>query len=156
VANHHQEISILIVEGDRVARERLAVGLSKDRYRVIASVDAEDGLYQLALERPALVVLHLARAPGDDGQVTRRFREASTAPLIVLADDKDLRVQTENLRQGADYVLPASVSIRELRARVRALAWRSQTPHLPGSAASPVPQGWPISLQQTHDQEDSD
>ena len=146
-----QEISILLVDGDSIGRERLQLGLSMERFQVSAFGDSESGLYHMGIEKPSLVILRLPPRYAEDDEVTRRFREATPAPLIVLADEQDHWVQAENLRQGADYVLPSSVSLRELRARIRALAWRSQTPHLPGRTALPGFQDRPVAPRQAHD-----
>ena len=124
--DHLQDTRILVVDSDSSSRGRLVVGLSQDRYPIFSSAGPESGLYCLGRLLPGLIVLRLN--PEQSDGLTRRFREASTAPLIVLADDQDQQVHVENLTQGADFVLPSSVSIRELRSRVRVLVWRSQTP----------------------------
>ncbi|MFC2023783.1 response regulator transcription factor [Chloroflexota bacterium] len=134
--NYLQKTSVLVVDGDSDARERIAAELSQDLYQVVTMADAESGLDHLGLLKPSLVVLHLPLHQAEGDKLVRRFRESSAALLIVLADNQDRRGQIENLRQGADYVVPASVSIRELRSRMRALVWRSRTPY------PPAPQGW--------------
>ena len=122
-----------------------------ERFQVSAFGDSESGLYHMGIEKPSLVIIRLPSRHAHSDEVTRRFREATPAPLIVLADEQDLWVLAENLRQGADYVLPSSVSIRELRARIRALAWRSQTPHPPGRTALAAFQDRPVAHPQAHD-----
>ena len=139
--NDSRETSVLVVNGDSDARERIAAGLSRDRYKVVPLADSEAGLSNLQRLQPELIVLLLQESHGDDERLIRRFREATTSPIIVLADGRDWRWHARNLHQGADQVLSASVSVRELRSRIRALLWRAGAPH------PPVPQRWQVAVQ---------
>ena len=130
--NNLQKTSVLVVDGNSEAVKRISMGLAQDTYRVIASADVESGLDDLVLLDPVLVVLHLPHQMNGK-KLVRRFRQASQAPLIVLVDNQDPSVRIESLLEGADFVLPTSVGIRELRSRMRVLVWRSQRPHPPGA-----------------------
>lgn len=102
------------------------------RSRVMEALDgfsvavAEDGHGAIELARrihPSVVVLDW-EAPGlDPADVCRRLRDFSDAAVLVIAAGEEDRVVT-GLRSGADDVVVATPSAREIAARVEALLRR--------------------------------
>ena len=80
--------------------------------------DLDGALRLLSTNEPALTVV---RAPSADAaQYCRAVRAASERPLVFVCDERNEAVIVDCLRAGADSVLLAPLSRRELEARVRA------------------------------------
>ena len=80
--------------------------------------DLDSALRLLSTNEPALTVV---RAPSADAaQYCRAVRAASERPLVFVCDERNEAVIVDCLRAGADSVLLAPLSRRELEARVRA------------------------------------
>jgi two-component system, OmpR family, response regulator MtrA len=116
---------ILLIEDDPLVRRGLELALGRHGHEVRTAETGEDGLRELCLSRPDLVVLDLM-LPGIDGlEVCRRVRADSEVPVIILTargDDFDV---VGGLAAGADdYVVkPAQPTV--LDARIRAVLRRS-------------------------------
>jgi DNA-binding response OmpR family regulator len=120
------ERPILVVEDDRsiaelVARNLEAVGLP------CRSVHEGDlALAAIREHDPRLVVLDVM-LPGLDGlEITRRLRERSDVPVLLLTARSGEADKILGFELGADDYLTKPFSPRELVARVRALLRRSQ------------------------------
>lgn len=116
---------VLLVEDDEAIRRMVVTALSHAGYDVIQAESGEDGLVEFARNPPDVIVLDI-RLPGRDGlDVCRTIRVTSAVPIMMLT----ARVQEEDvvhgLEIGADDYLTKPFSVRELLARVNALARRS-------------------------------
>ena len=117
---------ILIVDDEpklvRLVREiLLATG-----YEVLAASSGDQAVEMVALEQPDLVIMDIMLLGAQDGyQVTRRIREFSEVPIIMLtikAKDVDL---LKGFEAGADDYLTKPFSSKVLLARLRAVLKRS-------------------------------
>lgn len=64
----------------------------------------------------------------DSAAVCAAVRAQTRAPIILIAEDASHRTVIRGLSAGADLVLAGETDLGELRARIRALLRRSQTP----------------------------
>ena len=91
----------------------------------LAQTGAE-AVTQVALARPDLVILDLGLPDVDGIEVTRRIREFSAVPILVLSAYGDERRKVEALDSGADDFVTKPFGMAELEARLRvALRHRS-------------------------------
>ena len=116
-------MDILLVEDDDTIAEPLVTGLARDGFRVnrVAS-----GAAALAAETPEFVLLDLGLPDMDGADVCRELRSRSDAPIIVITARSDEIDRVVLLELGADDYLVKPFGFRELVARIRAVARRSQ------------------------------
>jgi CheY-like chemotaxis protein len=75
--------TILIVEDVELNRD-LLVQLLQDDYRLVLAQDGESAVQTAMSERPDLVLMDLSLPRMDGWEATRRLKEFSTIPVIVL------------------------------------------------------------------------
>ncbi len=93
-----------------------------------AVVQANDGLSALALARskkPDMIVLDLGLPEMDGLDVTRRLRETSSVPIIMLTARSEESDRIVGLELGADDYIVKPFSPKELVARIRAVLRRA-------------------------------
>ncbi len=121
---------ILVVDDESHIRRSLHVNLETKGYGVETAETGEEALATFANRRPDVMIVDLL-LPGIDGvDVTRRIRESSGVPIIVLSAVGDERRKVEALEAGADDYMTKPFGTDELVARIRSLlrrASRSQT-----------------------------
>ena len=110
---------VLIVEDEPQVRRFLRVSLTSHDYRVLEAPTAAEGLSLASGHNPALILLDLGLPDTDGIELTRRLREWSRTPIIVLSargreDDK-----VAALDAGADDYLTKPFGVNELLARIR-------------------------------------
>ena len=119
---HRSPTHLLLVEDDDPIADPLVEGLRRegfvvDRVRTGAA----------ALDAPPvdLVLLDLGLPDLDGGEVCRRLRVASSAPIIVVTARDDEVDQVMLLEMGADDYVVKPFRFRELVARIRAVLRRT-------------------------------
>ncbi len=124
---------MLIVEDDRRLAANLRRGLEEAGLAVDAVHDGEDGLAG-GLATPFDVIVLDVMLPSLDGfEVCRRLRERRVkTPVLMLTARDAVDDRVRGLEAGADDYLVKPFALRELIARIRALARR----HLPDRAGS--------------------
>ena len=119
-----QGARILVIDDEPQIRRSLQVNLEGKGYAVATAADAEQALQAIANRTPDVIVLDLLM-PGMDGiALTRRIREHSTVPIIVLSAIGDERKKVEALELGADDYVTKPFSTEELLARIRSVLRR--------------------------------
>jgi DNA-binding response OmpR family regulator len=119
---------LLMIEDDSRLAQMVVEYLGQSGFAVTHAADGEQGLEQLQLVMPELVVLDLMM-PGIDGlEVCRRIRalpgSLGRVPVIMLTAKGDPMDRIIGLELGADDYLPKPFEPRELLARVRAVLRR--------------------------------
>lgn len=110
---------ILIVEDEPQMLRFLRASLGAHGYRLVESATAEDGLRQAATRAPDVVLLDLGLPDLDGVEVTRRLREWTPTPIIVLSARHREEDKIKALDAGADDYLTKPFSVGELLARIR-------------------------------------
>jgi two-component system KDP operon response regulator KdpE len=120
--------TILVIEDDPPLQKFLRVTLGSQGYAILEAARGEEGLRHAAVGQPDLVILDLGLPDLDGLEVTRRLREWSAIPVIVVsARGKELD-KVAALDAGADDYLTKPFGVGELLARVRvALRHRAAT-----------------------------
>ncbi len=120
-------LHILVVDDERPIRRFLSASLG-DRFTVSEAESGQDALRVAAIDRPDLVILDLGLPDMDGTDVTRRLREWTDIPVIVISvRDRD-EDKIAALDAGADDYLTKPFSAGELMARIRAALRRSVKP----------------------------
>lgn len=121
------DLLALVVDDEPQMRRFLRASLGAHGYRVIEAGTAAEALLLASSHNPSIVLLDLGLPDGDGMMVTRRLREWTQVPIVVISargmDDDKVAV----LDAGADDYLTKPFSINELFARMR-VALRHATP----------------------------
>ena len=116
---------ILLVEDDSSIAEPLVSGLERQGYELTWVSTGADALNA----DPGDMVLLDLGLPDLDGQVVcRRLRDKTDVPIIIVTARSDEIDRVALLELGADDYLTKPFGFRELVARMRAVARRSQRP----------------------------
>jgi len=116
---------VLVVDDDQNLVRLLSESLESGGYQVVSAVNGLEGLRQLYLTRPDLVVLDVMMPRMDGWETLARVREMSDVPVIMLTA-RD--VESDRLRGfelGVDDYVTKPFSLAELNARVRAVLGRA-------------------------------
>jgi len=114
-----QKTRVLIVDDEQAIRRYLRTALSAHGYEVLEAANGEDAILQAINARPDLIILDLG-LPGLSGkEVTRRIREWTQTPIIILSVLNQDTDKIEALDAGADDYLTKPFSVGELTARLR-------------------------------------
>ncbi|MDO9436508.1 response regulator transcription factor [Hydrogenophaga sp.] len=134
---------LLMIDDDSRLAQMVVEYLGQSGFEVTHATGGQQGLEQLSLIQPELVILDLMM-PGMDGlEVCRRIRslpgDAARVPVLMLTAKGDPMDRIIGLELGADDYLPKPFEPRELLARVRAvLRRRGETGNATVSRTTPV------------------
>jgi two-component system, OmpR family, KDP operon response regulator KdpE len=121
-----KKTNILIVDDEEAIRQFLSVTLESQGYGIMEAATGKEALSCVSSQRPNLIVLDLVLPDIDGVEITRRLRQWTQIPIIILSvrgSDKD---KIAALDAGADDYLTKPFSAGELLARIR-VAWRHKS-----------------------------
>jgi two-component system, OmpR family, KDP operon response regulator KdpE len=110
---------VLVIEDEAQIRRFLRATLTANGYQLLEATTAQEGLVQAATRQPEIVILDLGLPDLDGLEVTRRLREWTTVPIIVLSARGQESDKVTALDAGADDYLTKPFSVGELLARLR-------------------------------------
>lgn len=119
---------ILIVDDERPIRKFLRTALTAQGYDVFEAVDAQQALAAAAGDHPDVIILDLGLPDMDGIEVTRRLREWTQIPIIILSVREQEDIKISALDAGADDYLTKPFGVGELTARIRVAIRRSAQP----------------------------
>jgi two-component system, OmpR family, KDP operon response regulator KdpE len=117
-------IRVLIVDDERPIRRFLRTALG-GQFMIFEAANGTDALATAASDRPDVVILDLGLPDIDGIEVTRRLREWSQVPIIVVSVRDQEADKIAALDAGADDYLTKPFGVGELMARLRAALRRS-------------------------------
>jgi len=110
---------ILVVDDEQPIRRFLRATLAASRYEITEAATGAEGLWAAAQRPPDLVILDLGLPDMDGLEVTRRLREWSAVPIVVLSARGQEHDKVAALDAGADDYLTKPFGVDELKARIR-------------------------------------
>jgi len=110
---------VLLIEDEPEMRRFLRAALGTESVQLVEAATAREGLAQAAGRKPDLVLLDLGLPDGDGIDVTRRIREWSGVPIIVISARGQESDKVAALDAGADDYLTKPFGVPELLARMR-------------------------------------
>jgi DNA-binding response OmpR family regulator len=119
-------VQLLLVEDDDAIAVPLVEGLERVGYAVMRVATAAEAITHV--DGCDLVLLDLGLPDGDGTDVCRTIRAGSSVPIIVVSARGEESERVLALELGADDYLVKPFGMRELVARVRAVARRSSAP----------------------------
>jgi two-component system KDP operon response regulator KdpE len=119
---------VLVIDDERSIRRFLRASLSAHGYEVFEAATGQEGLNQVTIHRPDLIILDLGLPDIEGLEVTRQLREWSRTPIIILSVREQEADKIAALDAGADDYLTKPFGVGELMARLRvALRHATQT-----------------------------
>jgi two-component system KDP operon response regulator KdpE len=116
---------ILVCDDEPQILRALRVVLRDAGFEVIAAETAAQALDQAAVRPPEAAIIDLVLPDSDGVEVTRRLREWSQMPIIVLSALSDEDAKVRALEAGADDYVTKPFGSRELVARLHAALRRA-------------------------------
>jgi two-component system KDP operon response regulator KdpE len=110
---------VLLVDDDRSLLRALSIGLSARGYDVVTARTGTDGVTEVSLSAPDVVVLDLGLPDVDGMAVCRRIRQWTQVPVIVLSAAGSEERKVAALDAGADDYVTKPFGMAELEARLR-------------------------------------
>jgi two-component system KDP operon response regulator KdpE len=110
---------VLVVEDEPQVMRFLRATLPAHGYRVAEAATGAQALVEASTRGPDLVLLDLGLPDLDGVEVTRRIREWSAVPILVVSARGQERDKVEALDAGADDYLTKPFGSEELLARMR-------------------------------------
>jgi len=110
---------ILVVDDERPIRRFLRASLDSHGFEICEAAGGAEALAQAANLAPDVIILDLGLPDLDGVEVTRRLREWSHTPIIILSVRDQEKEKIRALDAGADDYLTKPFGIGELLARIR-------------------------------------
>lgn len=110
---------ILLIEDELQMRRFLKITLESQGYRLVEAATAYEGMMQATTRNPDVVLLDLGLPDLDGLEVTKRLREWTQTPIIVISAREQEHDKVKALDAGADDYLTKPFNAGELLARIR-------------------------------------
>jgi len=114
-----QGVKILIVDDERPIRRFLRASLISHGHEVHEAETGIEALEQAARVKPDLIILDLGLPDMDGVEVTRKLREWTTTPIIILSVREKEEEKITALEAGADDYLTKPFGLGELVIRIK-------------------------------------
>jgi two-component system, OmpR family, KDP operon response regulator KdpE len=111
---------ILVIDDESQIRRMLRLSLEAHGYQVREATTAQEGLQQVAIARPDVIILDLGLPDMDGLDALKKLREWSQTPVLVLSVKNSEQDKIDLLDAGANDYVTKPFGMGELLARLRA------------------------------------
>ena len=118
------DLRVLVVDDERSIRRFLKASLGS-QFTILEATNGEEALRAVATEHPDIIILDLGLPDIDGVEVTRRLREWTQIPIIIVSVREQEKDKIAALDAGADDYLTKPFGVGELMARLRVALRRS-------------------------------
>ena len=118
---------ILVVDDETPIRRYLRAALTAQGFTVYEASDGNEAIQAVLSHRPDMIILDLGLPDMDGVEVTKRLREWSQTPIIILSVREAENDKIAALDAGADDYLTKPFGTGELLARMRVVQRRQLT-----------------------------
>ena len=118
------DLRVLVVDDERSIRRFLKASLGS-QFTILEATSGAEALSSAAKEHPDIILLDLGLPDIDGVEVTRRLREWSQIPIIIVSVREQEKDKIAALDAGADDYLTKPFGVGELMARLRVALRRS-------------------------------
>jgi two-component system KDP operon response regulator KdpE len=115
---------VLVVDDEPPIRRYLRAALSAQGFTVYDAANGQEAINAVLTNRPDIIILDLGLPDIDGIEVTRRLREWSKTPIIILSVREAEQDKIAALDAGADDYLTKPFGTGELMARMRVVMRR--------------------------------
>jgi two-component system KDP operon response regulator KdpE len=120
---------ILVVDDEPQIRRSLQINLEGKGYAVFTADGADQAFQVIGNRSPDVILLDLLMPRMDGIELTRRIRQQSVVPIIVVSAIGDERKKVEALEVGADDYVTKPFNMEELLARIKSVLRRAAGAH---------------------------
>jgi two-component system KDP operon response regulator KdpE len=113
------DLQVLLVEDEAQMRRFLRSSLPPHGYDLVEAADGREAIAQAGARNPDIILVDLGLPDIDGVEVTRRLRDFTKAPIIVLSARGQEDDKVNALDAGADDYLTKPFGLSELLARMR-------------------------------------
>jgi DNA-binding response OmpR family regulator len=117
---------VVVVDDDRMVREMLELGLTREGFVVRTAADGYSALQLVREWEPEAIVLDIMMPKIDGISLLPMLREATQAPILMLTAKTEIGDKIAGLSSGADDYLVKPFVFEELIARLQAKLRRPQ------------------------------
>lgn len=110
---------VLVIDDEEQVRRLLKVVLNAHDYNLALAMNGQEGLDQVTLFRPDLVILDMSLPDMDGIEVVKNLRQWTNVPVIILSVREREADKIAALDAGADDYVTKPFSAGELLARIR-------------------------------------
>ncbi len=110
---------VLVIEDEPPVRRFLRAALDAHGYKVVEAGGFQEALHLAPGHNPDVFLLDLGLPDGDGIELTRRLREWTRAPIVVVSARGREEDKVDALDAGADDYLTKPFGVNELLARLR-------------------------------------
>jgi two-component system KDP operon response regulator KdpE len=110
---------VLVVDDENAIRRYLRAALSAQGFAIYEAANGQEAINAVVSNHPDLIILDLGLPDFDGIEVTRRLREWSQTPIIILSVREAEHDKIAALDAGADDYLTKPFGTGELMARMR-------------------------------------
>jgi DNA-binding response OmpR family regulator len=121
-----QHARVVVVDDDRMIREMLELGLSREGYDVQSAADGVAAIDLVRRFDPEVIVLDIMMPKIDGISLLPKLREITQAPIVMLTAKGGTDDKVQSLTAGADDYLVKPFVFEELIARLQAKLRRPQ------------------------------
>ncbi len=122
---------VLVVEDEAQMRTFVRIALESHGFQMLEAPTAAEGIRQARSYTPDVVLLDLGLPDADGSQVTKRIREYSSVPILVISARGSEESKVRALDDGADDYLTKPFGAAELLARIRVALRKSAARETP-------------------------
>lgn len=115
---------VLVVDDETPIRRYLRAALSAEGFTIYEAAAGQEAMNAVLAHRPDIIILDLGLPDFDGIEVTRRLREWSQTPIIILSVREAENDKIAALDAGADDYLTKPFGTGELMARIRVVMRR--------------------------------
>ena len=116
----------MVVEDEDNIRANVAEFLQTEGYDTVLAKDGEEALRFFEQQQPDLVILDLMLPKVDGLEVCKKLRQHSAVPIIMVTARNEEIDKLLGLELGADDYITKPFSLRELKARIKAVLRRTK------------------------------
>jgi two-component system KDP operon response regulator KdpE len=117
--------TVLVVDDEKALRDFVRRNLEVRHFRVLTASNGLEAMTLFESERVDLVILDIMMPHMDGMETTRRIRESSTAPIIILTALGEEAEKVQAFDLGADDYLTKPFGVGELLGRIKAVLRRA-------------------------------
>lgn len=114
---------ILIIEDEKALAEMYKIELEKYNFKVIRTVDGEDGIRKAREKRPDLILLDLLLPKVHGGEVLEILKKddrTKNIPIFILTNYENEDEKNHAKKFGADkYILKTSITPKEIAEMIK-------------------------------------